>query len=195
MHTAADIAIAKRKLRTSALARRAAAQARAPDAGAALADTFLEAIEVPAGAIVAGYWPMRDEIDPRALLRRLHESAHACALCVTGDRAAPLRFRAWQPGLALEPGGFGTSVPPAETPEVVPGIVLTPLLAFDERGHRLGYGGGYYDRTIAELRARGAAVLAVGLAFEAQLIAAVPNAPGDARLDWVVTEARARQTA
>ena len=195
MKTAADIAAAKCELRRDSLARRAAAAARAPDAGEALAATFIDAIELAAGAVVAGYWPMRDEVDPRPLMRRLHRSAHVCALGVVHARAAPLRFRAWEPGMALEPGGFGTLVPPAEAAELAPEIVLTPLLAFDAHGHRLGYGGGYYDRTLAALRARAPSVLAVGLAFEAQRIEAVPHTASDARLDWVVTEARARRTA
>ena len=195
MQTAADIVTAKAELRRTALARRATAAVGAPDAGETLANAFLDAIAPPAGASVAGYWPIRDEIDPRPLLRRLHDAAHPCALCVIGERTAALRFRAWQPGMALEPGGFGTWAPPAAAPEVVPEIVLTPLLAFDLRGHRLGYGGGYYDRTLAGLRARGGGVLAVGLAFEAQRVEAVPAARGDARLDWVVTEVQARWTA
>ncbi len=195
MNEATDNTTAKRRLRRAVLARRTTAAARLPDAGSALAETFLDAIAVPPGASVAGYWPIRDEIDPHPLMRRLHQAAHACALCVIGGPAAALRFRTWKPGMVLEPGGFGTSVPPADAAEVVPGVVLTPLLAFDERGHRLGYGGGYYDRTLTALRARGGAVLAVGLAYEAQRIATVPNTPGDARLDWVVTEGRARRTA
>ena len=97
--------------------------------------------------------------------------------------------------MALEPGGFGVMVPPPQAGELVPAIVLTPLLAFDARGHRLGYGGGYYDRTLTGLRRQVGGVLAVGLAFEAQRIEAVPHTPRDARLDWVVTEARARRTA
>ncbi len=97
--------------------------------------------------------------------------------------------------MALEPGGFGTLAPPADSPELAPDIVLTPLLAFDEQGHRLGYGGGYYDRTLARLRGRGPRVLAVGAAFETQRIESVPHTAGDGRLDWVITEQRARRTA
>ena len=194
VHAATDIATAKRELRRAALARRAAAAVGAAEAGAALADTFVAAIAPAAGAVVAGYWPIRDEIDPRPLLGRLHAAAHPCALCATVERRAALRFRAWQPGAVLERGAFGTWALPAEAREVVPEIVLTPLLAFDARGHRLGYGGGYYDRTIAGLRGQGD-VLAVGLAFEVQRVEHVPNAAGDVRLDWVVTEVRARRTA
>jgi len=197
---AADIATAKRALRQDCQGRRATAAAHAPDAGNALADTFFDAIaghsvDLPAATVVASYWPIRGEIDPRPLMRRLHDAGHACALGVVHDRAAPLRFLAWRPGMALEPGGFGVMVPPPQAGELVPAIVLTPLLAFDVRGHRLGYGGGYYDRTLTGLRRQVGGVLAVGLAFEAQRIEAVPHTPRDARLDWVVTEARARRTA
>ena len=194
METAADIATAKRELRRSALARRAGAD-RTAHPGIALADIFFDAIAAPPRTIVAGYWPIRDEIDPRPLLQRLHSAGHACALCVIVGPAAALRFRAWEPGMGLEPGDYGTSVPPVNAAQVTPEVVLTPLLAFDERGHRLGYGGGYYDRTLAVLRANARTVLAVGLAFEAQRVSRVPNTPGDARLDWVVTEVRARRTA
>ena len=194
VETARDIAAAKRELRRECLARRAAAASEAPDAGKGLADIFLDALVLPAQSVVAGYWPIRDEIDPRPLMRRLHASGHACALCVLGEHAAPLAFRAWEPGTTLEPGGFGTLAPPADSAELAPDIVLTPLLAFDEQGHRLGYGGGYYDRTLARLRADGR-VLAVGAAFEVQRVESVPHTAGDGRLDWVITEQRARRTA
>ena len=194
MEPAWDIVAAKRALRRERLERRAAAAGEAPGAGERLAELFLDALALPARSVVAGYWPIRDEIDPRPLMRRLHAAGHACALCVLGARAAPLAFRAWAPGMALQPGGFGTQAPPADSPELAPDIVLTPLLAFDDHGHRLGYGGGYYDRTLARLRA-GGRVLAVGAAFESQRVESVPHTDRDGRLDWVITEQQARQIA
>ena len=103
-------------------------------------------------------------------------------------RGEPLRFRAWRPGDALRPGRFGTLEPPVEAAEVEPGVLFVPLAGFDRRGHRLGYGAGYYDGALARLRARGR-VLAVGIAFAEQEVEAVPAEPHDERLDALVTDA------
>lgn len=170
--------------------RAAAASAAGADAGAVVRDLALPVIEARPGDTVAGYWPMRDEIDPRPLLEALHAAGATCCLPEVVGRGAPLAFRRWAPGDPLEDGGFGTSVPAADAPAATPGKLLVPLLAFDRRGYRLGYGAGYYDRTLAALRAAGP-VLAVGLAYAAQAIDAVPHDGHDARLDWVVTEAEA----
>ena len=106
---------------------------------------------------------------------------------VTRVKDEPLIFRRWRPGMALDEGGFGTRHPGPEAPEVTPEILLVPLLAFDGRGHRLGWGGGFYDRTLARLRARGP-VVAVGVAFHGQQIDHIPDTPGDEPVDWVITE-------
>ena len=187
MENAADIATAKRALRQDCQGRRATAAAHAPDAGDALADTFFDAIaghsvDLPAATVVAGYWPIRGEIDPRPLMRRLHDAGHACALGVVHDRAAPLRFLAWRPGMALEPGGFGVMVPPPQAGELVPAIVLTPLLAFDVRGHRLGYGGGYYDAFLTQ----NPKAHTVGIGYPFQLVGQVPVEEHDVVLDQVL---------
>jgi len=139
------------------------------------------------GQVLAGYMPMRTEIDPLPAM-----AAHAGAGGVVGvpvivARAAPLVFRRWRPGAAMVAGTFGALIP-AEGEEVVPEVLVVPLLAFDRRGFRLGYGGGFYDRTLAALRARGR-VTAIGFAFAAQEVAAVPAGPRDERLDLIVTEA------
>ena len=102
-------------------------------------------------------------------------------------RGKPLIMRAWSFGAPLRSGVWGIREPPVEAPEVFPDILLVPLLAFDRTGHRIGYGAGYYDMTIAELRAK-KPVVAIGIAFAAQEIAAVPTTPRDARLDLVLTE-------
>jgi 5-formyltetrahydrofolate cyclo-ligase len=166
----------------------AARRAAAPDRARHAADRFLEALGAEvAGRLVAGYWPMAGEIDPRPLLERLHALGIALALPVI--EGSSLAFRAWHPGLAVRPGARGTSHPEAGD-FVAPDVVIAPLVAFDRAGHRLGRGAGFYDRTIARLRAEGP-VLVVGLAYDVQELDAVPIEPGDRRLDWVVTETRA----
>lgn len=193
---AGAIADEKRALRAlSRTRRRAAREAAAPDAGEAAARHFFSAIEPAPGCVVSGYWPMDAEFDVRPLLTALHARGHPCGLPVVVGRGRRLTFRAWRPGARLETAGFGIEVPPADAPEVTPELVLVPLLAFDERGFRLGWGGGYYDMTLAELREAGRKVLAVGIGFEAQRVDRVPTAASDRRLDWVVTEARAREMA
>ncbi|MBN4016463.1 5-formyltetrahydrofolate cyclo-ligase [Rhodospirillaceae bacterium AH-315-P19] len=139
---------------------------------------------------VGGYWPIGDEIDPRPLLKALDEAGWRCALPVVVKVGSPLCFRAWRPGDALEPGAHAIPAPLAAAAMVTPTLLLVPLLAFDRSGHRLGYGGGYYDRTLAALRGAGA-LLAVGLAYAGQELAAVPTAGDDVALDWVVTECEA----
>ncbi|MFQ5763451.1 MAG: 5-formyltetrahydrofolate cyclo-ligase [Rhodospirillales bacterium] len=168
--------------------RREAAAALAPAAGERLADNFLAApgLKMPTGA-VSGYWPMADEIDVRPLMTRHHELGRTVGLPVVVAKGAPLIFRAWRPGMALEAGGFGLHHPGSGAPEVTPGMLLVPLLAFDDRGTRLGWGGGYYDRTLRALRAQ-APVVAVGVAFAAQRFERVPRTSTDEPLDWIVTE-------
>jgi 5-formyltetrahydrofolate cyclo-ligase len=182
----------KKALRRDAAERRAAlARAAPPDIGEILAERFLAAISLPpAGAAVSAFWPMGAEIDVRPLLRRFDALGYRCALPVTVKRGLPLVFRRWTPATRLVEGGFGTSIPPANAPVVVPELVVVPLLAFDRQGYRLGYGGGFYDRTLAELRAKGTP-LAVGVGYAGQEIARVPRADYDQRLDWMVTEREA----
>jgi 5-formyltetrahydrofolate cyclo-ligase len=136
-----------------------------------------------AGQVLAGYMPMRTEIDPLPAM-----AAHLGPVGVPVIMAAatPLRFREWTPGCALEEGAFKALIP-VEGAWVVPRVLIVPLLAFDARGFRLGYGGGFYDRTLQGLRAAGP-VVAVGFAFAAQEVAEVPIDATDQRLDMVVTE-------
>ena len=141
-----------------------------------------------AGKRLAGYMAMRTEIDPTAAM-----AAHAGPVCVPvilGPGQA-LKFREWSPGCAMVPGEFGAAIP-AEGAWIEPEVLIVPLLAFDARGYRLGYGGGFYDRTLEGLRARGP-VLAVGFAFDAQEVDEVPTEPTDQRLDAIVTESGIRR--
>jgi 5-formyltetrahydrofolate cyclo-ligase len=138
--------------------------------------------------VVSGYWPMRDEIDPRPCLTALWTAGCRIALPTVPDDGQALIFREWEPDEELVPGPFGTSEPAAEAEVVYPSLLLVPLLAFDRRGRRLGYGGGYYDRTLAALR-EWQTVQAIGVAYAGQEIDAVPAGPHDALLNGVVTEA------
>ncbi len=195
--TVDDLRDAKRALRAIARERRrAAAAAGVPAAAVAVRDRFLAAIPVPAGTAVSAYWPLAEELDVRALVAALDAVGAVVALPVIAGRDQALAFRRWRPGLALVGAVFGTYEPPRDAPAVVPAIVIVPLLAFDRAGHRLGYGAGFYDRTLRALRAPAcgrAPVLAVGVGVAAQDVAHVPHGPGDERLDWIVTEQAARR--
>ena len=183
----------KANLRREASARRRQAHAAHPQAGLALMQHFKGAIQAPAGAAISGFWPMGDEIDISPLLSQLHGGGHPIGLPVVVGKGQPLIFRTWHPGLALVAGGFKTEVPPPSAPELVPEVLIVPLLAFDSEGYRLGYGGGFYDRTLEKLRkARGKRPLAVGVAFSAQHVARVPRDHYDQPLDWIVTEKNAQ---
>ena len=155
----------------------------------AIRDRYLSAFEPPAGAVVSAFWPMPGELDLRPLLEALHARGCVCALPVVVARDAPLVFRAWEPGVTLVTSRFGIAEPGPERAEVKPQHALVPLLAFDDDGYRLGYGGGFYDRTLAALRGDASApVLAIGVALEAQRRPLLPREPFDERLDWLVTD-------
>jgi len=192
------IAAAKKAARAAAEARREKAHAElagrfGPDhAGAALARHFLDAITPPPGAPVSAYWPVKEEIDVRPLMAELVARGHVCGLPVIVAKRAPLVFKRWDPDRPLAEGRWGIPVPPADAPEVIPELLMVPLLAFDGLGNRLGYGAGFYDRTLALLRSRpGRRPLAVGVAYAAQRVDRVPCDETDEKLDWVVTEREA----
>ena len=135
---------------------------------------------------VSAFAAMPDELNVWPLLRRLHAAGVPLALPVVVGKGRPLVFRAWKPGDAMDKGVWDIPQPKPEQPEVEPDILLVPLLAFDAHGRRLGYGGGFYDRTLAGLRAR-KRITAVGLAYDEQRVDAVPHLDYDQRLDWVLT--------
>jgi 5-formyltetrahydrofolate cyclo-ligase len=183
----------KQDMRAGGRTRRSAAARDAAGADAALARVFRHAVRLRPAAIVAGYLPIGDEIDVRPLLQRLRADGHAIVLPRVVRAQAPLTFGGWGDGDELEPGPFGTLQPPAIAGTLVPDVLILPLLAFDRQGYRLGYGGGYYDRTLAVLRGQ-RAVTAIGVAYAAQEVEAVPHDRHDQRLDWVVTEREAMKT-
>ena len=177
----------KAELRRAALARRDALPAADRMAAAqAIAELGLP-IALGSGVVVSGFSPLKSEISPLPLLRRLADAGAPLALPVVVGRGQPLIMRAWSFGAPLVSGVWGIREPPADAPELFPDILIVPLLAFDRSGHRIGYGAGYYDMTISRLRAM-KPVTAIGIAFAAQEIAAVPATPRDARLDLVLTE-------
>lgn len=177
-----ELAAAKARLRHEMLAQRAGIAT--PEAAEAVARVVLDGMPPPPGAVVSGYWPMGDELDPRPLLAALASRGHAVALPVTTRRGQPLRFRQWRPGEPLLPVRFGLSEPSPEAPELRPDWLLVPLLAFDRRGQRLGYGAGYYDRTLEVLPG----AVALGFAYAGQEVPRVPTGPGDRPLRAVATE-------
>jgi 5-formyltetrahydrofolate cyclo-ligase len=138
------------------------------------------------GSAVSGFAPLADELRIWPLLRRLAGEGFRLALPVVQGNGLPLLFRAWEPGDSMDKGVWDIPEPKADRPVVEPDVLLVPLLAFDRRGWRLGYGGGFYDRTLAVLRAR-KAVTAVGLGYNQQQVDAVPHLAYDQRLDWVLT--------
>jgi 5-formyltetrahydrofolate cyclo-ligase len=186
----------KTRERRAASERRAKAFVEFSDAGASLAAHFHESVHLPRGAVVSGYWPLPGELDIRPLIHQIHEAGHRIVLPVVKAKNQPLLFRHWTPGTPLVQGSFRVMTPPEGAPELEPQVLLVPLLAFDRDGYRLGYGGGFYDRTL-EMRRReahsGHPVLAIGIAFSAQETESLPRGPFDQRLDWIATEAWARK--
>ena len=182
-----SVAKAKTELRSEAAARRDTLSAETRKAAAEAIASRAFPLAITPGAIVSGFMPLKSEINPLPLMKRLAEAGATLALPKIAGRGKPLIMRAWQWGAPLDAGQWGIREPQADALEVDPDIVLVPLLAFDRTGQRIGYGAGYYDMTIAGLRAR-KAVTAVGIAFAAQEVSAVPATEHDARLDLVLTE-------
>ena len=178
---------AKAKLRAEALAQR---DALPPATRAAAAEAIALRsfpLRIEHGMIVSGFSPMKSEINPVPLMRKLADAGARLALPAIAGRGRPLIMRLWSFGEPLASGQWGIREPTADAPEVAPDILIVPLAAFDRVGHRIGYGAGYYDKTINALRAR-KPVTAIGVAFAAQEIPHVPATEHDARLDLVLTE-------
>ncbi len=138
------------------------------------------------GAVIGGVWPLPGEIDMRPLMQALAQQGHALALPCTPRKGKPLVFRAWEFGQKLRAGPYGTREPKRDAAEVLPDLVLVPLLAFNESGERLGYGGGFYDRTLTHIRSQHE-VFACGVAFAAQEAKHIPTGPYDVALDGILT--------
>src|SRR5215813_3092531 len=145
LSSSADIDSAKASLRHEAIERRRAVARDNAGAGAAVRDNFLDAVKTSGRIPVSAYWPLEEEFDPRPLFMELHRRGHPIGLPVVVARGQPLLFRRWEPATELARGPFRVMIPPPTAPEIVPALLLVPLLAFDRDGYRLGYGGGFYD--------------------------------------------------
>jgi 5-formyltetrahydrofolate cyclo-ligase len=183
----------KASLRAIALARRAALDAPTRAAAAeAAADHAMAWLGEVAGEIVSVFSPIGQEIATEPLIRRLRAAGAKIALPVVLAPGKPLIFRLWEPGVELVatsgPGRMRIPAPPESAPAVAPDVLIVPLAGFDARGHRLGYGAGFYDRTLALLR-RAKRIEAIGYAFAVQQLPDVPDEPHDERLDAVATDA------
>ena len=178
---------AKSNLRRAMSAQR---DALPPDVRSAAAEAIAARpfpFAVPAGTTVSGFMPMQSEINPLPLMKKLAVAGVQLALPVTGLRGQPLVMRAWTWGEPLASGVWGIREPRPEARPLDPDVLLVPLLAFDRAGARLGYGGGYYDLTLARLRSH-KPVIAVGFAYAIQEVDHVPTTARDAMLDLVLTE-------
>jgi 5-formyltetrahydrofolate cyclo-ligase len=177
----------KADLRTAALAARDALSGEhRARAAQAIALRGLP-VEILPGTVVAGYSPIRSEIDPAPLMRKLAAEGAQLALPVVTARGQSLRFRVWSPDHRLLRGPLGILEPSPAAAEIIPEIVLVPLAAFDRLGHRIGYGAGHYDRTLQQLR-KSRDITSIVLAFAAQAVEAVPALQHDVALDYVLTE-------
>jgi 5-formyltetrahydrofolate cyclo-ligase len=177
---------AKAVLRTRMRRLRRSLSAEHPDAAIAAAGLIPE--HLLRSAVVAGYAPIGGEFDPEPAMRRFAEVGARLARPAVRDRQGGLEFHVWREGDPLSPDALGVPAPLPASERVIPDLILAPLLAFDRRGGRLGQGGGYFDRAIAGLRARGP-LFVLGLAFAGQEVGEVPLEAHDAWLDAVLTEA------
>jgi 5-formyltetrahydrofolate cyclo-ligase len=167
--------------------RRKAHLSAGPGAGLLIADNFLLHLPWREARAIAGYVSIGDEADVMPLLGQLTAEGADLALPAVKGRDEALEFRRWRPEDILEPGPFGTQHPNDAAERLKPDLLLVPLLAFDRQGGRLGYGGGYYDRSLAVMRKKGP-VIAVGIGYEAQRQDRLPQEAHDQPLDWIVTE-------
>jgi len=179
----------KADLRAAALAARDALSAEQRAAAAEMVAARGLPFEIALGTVVSGYAPIRSEIDPTPLMQKIAARGARLALPTVTARGQALTFRAWSPNDRMVLGPLGILEPSPAAPEVVPDVMLVPLAAFDNLGHRIGYGAGHYDYTFAHLR-KMKAVKGVGLAFAVQKIKAVPALAHDVALDYVLTETR-----
>ncbi|MAS12239.1 MAG: 5-formyltetrahydrofolate cyclo-ligase [Nitratireductor sp.] len=189
MNTSRDL---KKELRAAALARRDALDAAwRQEVGQRLA-THADALAPSPGGVVSGFWPMRSEMDVRPMMTALAARGARIALPAILDKTT-IVFREYLPEAPMIDMGFGTMGPGEDAPVLDPDVMLVPLAAFDARGHRIGYGAGYYDRAIARLKAKGCAPRLIGIAFDCQQVEHVPDEAHDQPLSEILTETGLRR--
>ena len=181
-----DLTQIKAAARKTAFAVRKLAHEAGQGAAEAARDHFLASRLHTGAKVISAYRPIRTELDPTPLMIALHRAGHRLCVPVILGEGQPLEFHEWWPDVAMKPGPFGAEVPD-DTHVLLPNLILAPMLCFDAQGWRLGYGGGFYDRTLEGLRAT-RKVRAYGFAYAAQQIERVPTEPTDQRLDGIVTE-------
>lgn len=182
------ILLEKKKIREQCLAKREAINERdAKKAADAIIDHLLHFIPPPV-RFIAGYRPIRGELDVTPVLKRLAKRDHMICLPVMMGRDRPLQFRRWSIGNPMDKDRYGIEIPPITEPVIVPDVVIVPLVAFDDEGRRLGYGAGFYDRTIRQLRDEKEDLRIIGAAYSKQRVKSIPADMHDEYLDAVVTE-------
>ena len=193
MQPVAHVTTEKRALRARMIERRAKVISTQGEASAAaIAGHGVDFLAPANRGVVSAFSSMRDELDTQMMMQRLARDGFQVALPVMQGKGRPLLFRAWAPGDIMNEGTWGIREPKDDKPLVAPDIFLVPLLAFDRQGWRLGYGGGFYDRTLREARSR-RSIVAVGFALDEQEVDAVPHLDYDERLDWVLTPSGPRR--
>jgi len=157
-----------------------------------LRDNFLRNIELPHGSIISAYWPIGSEIDVRPLITELYNQGYEICLPCVVEKNAPLSFRQWEPEAVMVKSSNFKIFEPCKNQheELIPTILIVPLLAFDKSKHRLGYGGGFYDRTIEKLRSENPALITLGVSYDGQQIEKIPSEDWDVKLDKIVTESK-----
>jgi len=174
----------KEKLRIDALKNRD--RIHNPQKGFLLRDNFLRNVEIPHGSIISAYWPIGSEIDVRPLITEIYNRGYDICLPLIEEKNAPLKFRHWEPEAVMVKSSNFKIFEPCKNhhDEMIPNIIIVPLLAFDKAKHRLGYGGGFYDRTIAALKP----AMSIGVAYSDQEIDKIPSEDWDVQLNKIVTE-------
>ena len=189
MESDQEVKLWRREQRARLIAERMAARPRLRRQWGEAIDARLDALMATlSGGVLGIYWPFKAEFDPRPLAERWRAQSRETALPVVVDRRGPLEYRLWQPGMEMEIGAYGIPVPKARQ-VAHPDVVLAPLVGFDPANYRLGYGGGYFDRTLAALAPR---PIAIGVGIEAARLDSVFPRPHDVPMDYIVTEAELR---
>ena len=183
-----DYSFLKHRLRDEAVHKRAGLGTDFARYAAQDAVRIADSLPLPENPVISAYWALKTELDLRPLMTSFYDKGVPVCLPVVVAKNESLLFRLWSPQAELVKGLYGTEQPDEKYETVEPNALFLPLLAFDRQGGRLGYGGGFYDRTVRELRAKNPEIVVVGTGFSAQEIDEVPVGDTDERMDWILTE-------